>query len=123
MSISYLHARRLLSMAMERGACEAKSVVDASMLILSVLFGVGSVVMFVLLQSVHYLQMGWPDSYVLPWDALLSLAFFVQHSGMVRRSFRKWSERWIPGYLHGAVYTFASAAASCCSACFGSRRT
>jgi protein-S-isoprenylcysteine O-methyltransferase Ste14 len=47
----------------------------------------------------------------LVWDAVLCLIFFVQHSGMVRRSFRRWSERWMPGYLHGALYTFASAAA------------
>ncbi len=45
----------------------------------------------------------------LALDALLCLIFFVQHSGMVRRSFRRWSERWIPPYLFGAVYTFASA--------------
>ena len=30
------------------------------------------------------------------FDAALCLIFFIQHSGMVRRSFRKWSEQWIP---------------------------
>ncbi len=47
----------------------------------------------------------------LAWDALLCLIFFLQHSGMVRRSFRRWSERSMSGYLHGALYTWGSAAA------------
>jgi protein-S-isoprenylcysteine O-methyltransferase Ste14 len=55
--------------------------------------------------------LGMSPAAALAWDALLCLIFFVQHSGMVRRSFRRWSERWMPGYLHGAVYTFASAVA------------
>ena len=83
---------------------------DTSMLILSVLFGVGSIVMFVLLRSVHYLHMGWPDSYVLPWDALLSLAFFVQHSGMVRRPVRARLAAIVPARYQGALYSIASGA-------------
>ena len=43
------------------------------------------------------------------FDVGLCLIFFIQHSGMVRRSFRKWSEQWIPGWVSRALYTFASA--------------
>lgn len=44
-------------------------------------------------------------------DAFLSLLFFVQHSGMVRRSFRvRLSTMLSPDY-HGAIYTVASGAA------------
>lgn len=78
------------------------------MLVLSVLFGAGSVIMFVLLQSVHYIRMEWPDSYVLAWDALLSLAFFVQHSGMVRRPARARLAAIVPARYQGALYSIAS---------------
>jgi methanethiol S-methyltransferase len=56
-------------------------------------------------------RFGMSPSAALAWDALLCLVFFAQHSGMVRKPFRRWAERWMPGYLHGALYTFASAAA------------
>lgn len=55
--------------------------------------------------------LGMRPAAALAWDALLCLVFFVQHSGMVRRPFRRWLERWMPGYLHGALYTFTSGAA------------
>lgn len=44
-------------------------------------------------------------------DAALSLLFFIQHSGMVRRSFRARLERLVPRDYHGAVYSAASGAA------------
>ncbi len=47
----------------------------------------------------------------LAWDALLCLIFFVQHSGMVRRPFRRWSEQWMPAHMSGILYTWGSAAA------------
>lgn len=45
---------------------------------------------------------------VLVWDALLSLAFFLQHSGMVRRRFRARMALIIPTRYHGPIYTIAS---------------
>ena len=47
----------------------------------------------------------------LAWDALLCLIFFVQHSGMVRRPFRRWLAGLVPIHYHGALYTMASAVA------------
>lgn len=47
----------------------------------------------------------------LAWDGGLCLAFFLQHSGMVRRSFRARLGRLVPAHWHGMVYTIASAAA------------
>ncbi len=38
----------------------------------------------------------------------LSLLFFVQHSGMVRRSFRRWLTRFVPEHYLGASYSIAS---------------
>ncbi|MGB5259269.1 MAG: NnrU family protein [Gammaproteobacteria bacterium] len=45
---------------------------------------------------------------VLVFDLCLSLLFFVQHSGMVRRSFKAWLERLLPACYHGALYSIAS---------------
>ena len=48
------------------------------------------------------------DAQVLLWDGALSLLFFVQHSGMVRRSFRAWLGRRVPQAFHAAAYAVAS---------------
>lgn len=55
------------------------------------------------------LSMG--NNVALAWDTLLCLAFFVQHSGMVRKSFRRWLERVVSPHYHGALYTIASGVA------------
>jgi len=47
----------------------------------------------------------------LAWDALLSVIFFVQHSGMVRRPFRRWLTKLAPSPYHGAVYSMTSGVA------------
>lgn len=44
----------------------------------------------------------------LLWDAGLSLAFFLQHSGMVRRSFRARLGALVPHRYDGAVYAISS---------------
>ena len=44
----------------------------------------------------------------LVFDLCLSFAFFAQHSGMIRQSFRSWYERLVPAYYHGAIYSIAS---------------
>ncbi len=81
---------------------------------LTALAGIVSLIIFVRFLSgaeLGVFELGMGPLVALAWDTLLCLIFFVQHSGMVRRSFRRWSERWMPGYLHGVLYTFASAAA------------
>jgi hypothetical protein len=45
------------------------------------------------------------------WNTLLCVVFFLQHSVMVRRSYCRWSARFIPPHLHGASYTIASGVA------------
>ncbi len=84
---------------------------DVTMLVLSVILGVGSVVMFATLQTVRWVEFGWPDSLALPWDGLLSLAFFLQHSLMVRRSVKARMARHLPSRYLGAVYAIASGVA------------
>ncbi|UCG15670.1 MAG: isoprenylcysteine carboxylmethyltransferase family protein [Phycisphaerales bacterium] len=64
--------------------------------------------LFVLLGSLNLVDLALGETAQLTWDALLCLVFFVQHSGMVRRSYRQWSARFIPSQYDGAVYTIAS---------------
>ena len=45
---------------------------------------------------------------ILLLDAVLSMLFFVQHSGMVRQSFRAWLAQTLPRTYHPAVYAIAS---------------
>ena len=47
----------------------------------------------------------------LVWDALLSFVFFIQHSGMIRRSFRVWMGKRIPDCYFGAIFTLATSLA------------
>jgi protein-S-isoprenylcysteine O-methyltransferase Ste14 len=47
----------------------------------------------------------------LAFDALLTLAFFVQHSGMIRHSFRDRLSAVLPDYYISAVYAIASGVA------------
>ena len=43
-------------------------------------------------------------------NTILCLLFFPQHSGMIRRSFRRWLANFIPAQYQGAIYTLASGA-------------
>jgi methanethiol S-methyltransferase len=45
---------------------------------------------------------------VLVWDGLLSMAFFVQHSGMVRRPFRARLSGLVPSRYNDATFTIVS---------------
>jgi protein-S-isoprenylcysteine O-methyltransferase Ste14 len=78
------------------------------------IIGLGSLFLFGLflapvgLQVVD-LNMEWRSALV--WDTALCLAFFLQHSGMLRKSFRAWLSQAIPASYHGALYTVASGAA------------
>jgi protein-S-isoprenylcysteine O-methyltransferase Ste14 len=53
---------------------------------------------------------GYSKSGILAWDALLCLMFFVQHSTMIRKTFRNRLTAIVPPHFHGSLYTLASAA-------------
>ncbi len=57
------------------------------------------------------LNMRMTENALLSWDAGLCLLFFLQHSGMVRKSFRVRLYRVLPEDWFGVVYTIASAVA------------
>jgi len=58
--------------------------------------------------SFQFFTFGFSPVAALAWDAMLSSVFFLQHSGMVRRSFQQRLGRFIPDPFHGLVYTIAS---------------
>jgi methanethiol S-methyltransferase len=58
--------------------------------------------------SLGIINLGLGQIGALLFDALLSLIFFVQHSLMVRNSFKKWMVRRVRQEYHGAIYTMAS---------------
>jgi len=68
-------------------------------------------VCFLFLGNFHFFQFGLSPATALVWDALLSAVFFLQHSGMIRRSFRQRLERFVPDPFHGLIFTVASASA------------
>lgn len=86
------------------------------MMLLATILGAGSVILFAADANLLRVKMGWPESTALLWDAALSLAFFVQHSGMVRRRFRARLAGVLPDRYQGAVYTIASGIVLACVA-------
>jgi protein-S-isoprenylcysteine O-methyltransferase Ste14 len=82
-----------------------------SLLALAYILGCGSMGLFGLFlwagpHPIVNLHLGTPLA--LAFDALLALAFFVQHSGMIRKSFRARLGVVLPDYHYWAVYAIAS---------------
>jgi protein-S-isoprenylcysteine O-methyltransferase Ste14 len=78
---------------------------------LAILFGGGSLMaflLFLLTGSPEIISLNFHASEVLWWDAGLSIAFFIQHSGMVRKSFRQRLAQFLPKEYEGAVYAIVS---------------
>jgi protein-S-isoprenylcysteine O-methyltransferase Ste14 len=53
-------------------------------------------------------NLGLDEPQALLMNAGLSLAFFIQHSGMVRKSFSHFLSRFSPGAYNGAIYSITS---------------
>ncbi|MCP4653879.1 MAG: isoprenylcysteine carboxylmethyltransferase family protein [bacterium] len=80
-------------------------------LVLAGLLGAGSLlllVVFLFAGSLHLTELELGGRTELAWDALLCLAFFVQHSGMIRSSFRRRLLKILPPHYQGALYSVAS---------------
>ena len=70
------------------------------------LLGLG---LFLWLGSVEIVPLAVADPVgVALWDAAISVAFFLQHSGMVRRGFRVRVERYVDPAVYPALYSIAS---------------
>jgi methanethiol S-methyltransferase len=75
------------------------------------LLGGGSLIIFghfLFFGSFNLVNFGLGQGLALLSDAGLSLLFFLQHSGMVRRKFRGWFAGFIPENYFAAVYAVAS---------------
>ena len=86
---------------------------SATMFVLALALGLGSVLLFaaVPLGSLRLVSPDWTLTTVLLWDAALSMLFFIQHSGMIRKPFRAWLARLIDPRYRAAIYGIASGAA------------
>jgi methanethiol S-methyltransferase len=84
------------------------------LILLTVVIGGGSLLLFG-----YFLCFGTPlairiaqsDTSRLAWDSLLCLVFFLQHSGMIRRSAKKQIATRVQATCHPALYSIASGAA------------
>ena len=71
----------------------------------------GSLVMFgafCYVGSLHLVRLGLNESGILIFDFCLSVVFFLQHSGVVRKSFRRFLSRFIPEAYVSAFYAISS---------------
>ena len=78
---------------------------------LAVLFGGSSLMaflLFLLTGSPEPIRLNFGAREALWWDVGLCMAFFIQHSGMVRRSFRQLLTHFFPKEYEGAVYALVS---------------
>lgn len=78
------------------------------------LFGWGSLLfffLFIYMGSLEIINLGLDGVQALLLNGGLCLAFFIQHSGMVRQSFRTWLSRFVSKDFHGAIYAMASGVA------------
>lgn len=85
---------------------------------LAALWGLGSIALFAFVPlGTVAPQLQLSDAAILAWDTALSLLFFVQHSGMVRRSFRARLARHTPPEWGAAIYSITSGMALTLVAC------
>jgi protein-S-isoprenylcysteine O-methyltransferase Ste14 len=115
MNVLTLHAHPKLT--------SASTLLDYVFLVLAIVLGAGSVLLLVVGESLGFTLrfVGWSEMQRLLWDALLSLFFFVQHSGMVRKSFRRQVTRIFPVHYDNAIYAIASGIALALVAVFWQR--
>ena len=75
------------------------------------LLGGGSLLLFgwfVVFGAIPFFRFAFSDAQLLLWNGALSLLFFIQHSGMVRRPSRAWLAGRVPAVFHAAAYAIAS---------------
>lgn len=80
---------------------------DVVVAFLARVLGAGSLVLF-LIGPRGFLDLHLEEGAALAWDGALSLAFFLQHSVMVRRSVKARLARHIPVRYLGAFYAIAA---------------
>ncbi|MBN1473170.1 MAG: isoprenylcysteine carboxylmethyltransferase family protein [Syntrophaceae bacterium] len=79
--------------------------------VLSYIFGGISLLVFAAflwVGNLNLVDFGWSDDQTLIFNACLSLVFFLQHSIMVRPSFKQLLSKLIPDAQHGALFSIIS---------------
>lgn len=82
-----------------------------AMMYMAVIIGGGSLLLFgvfLVIGPITIVRFFAAEHQVLLWDGLLSILFFIQHSGMIRTSFRTWLSPIVPRHYHPATYAIAS---------------
>lgn len=82
-----------------------------SVVVLAILSGGGALLIFgafLITGPFTVICLNLSEPQTLLWDGFLSAVFFLQHSGMVRSSFRMWLSSTIPAHYHSATYAIAS---------------
>ncbi len=81
------------------------------MMVMAVLLGGGSLLLFgvfLVIGPIAIVRFGATEHQALLWDGLLSILFFIQHSGMIRTSFRTWLSPIVPRHYQPSTYAIAS---------------
>lgn len=81
------------------------------LLILSTVLGQGSLlilIIFLFSGSLNIVDMGMDKTASLGFDAFLCLMFFLQHSLMIRKSFRQWLTKIVRPEYHAALFSVVS---------------
>jgi len=82
-----------------------------ALLVITAVIGQASMIglgLFFFHGSFHIVDLGLGDRTNLWFDTFLCLSFFIQHSVMVRKSFRMWMSRYVKDELYSALYTISS---------------
>jgi protein-S-isoprenylcysteine O-methyltransferase Ste14 len=80
-------------------------------IVLSIALGGGSLLLFgafLIFGPYRIIRFDTSEAHMLIWDGFLSLLFFIQHSGMIRASFRSWLSSSLPRHYHPATYSIVS---------------
>jgi protein-S-isoprenylcysteine O-methyltransferase Ste14 len=84
----------------------------AVILVLAAVLGSVSMLAFFVLflpaGSFNLVNLEFGEGAMVAFDTLLCLAFFLQHSGMIRQGYSRWSSKLIPSHYQGAIYAIAS---------------
>ena len=82
-----------------------------SMMVIAILIGGGSLLLFgvfLAIGPITIVRFYASEHEVLLWDGLLSILFFIQHSGMIRTSFRTRLAHILPHHYHPSAYAITS---------------
>ncbi len=80
-------------------------------IVLATLSGGGSLLIFgafLIAGPFTVIHLNISEPQALLWDGFLSAVFFLQHSGVIRSSFRTWFSSIIPAHYYSATYAIAS---------------